>query len=413
MPLHGPFTGLKRPHLLPEKMKAFSVGTFLTEAAIAFLFVSAPVFLYQTTAAWTFWPAGLELSSVSAGLLGISLFYIIQRIAGILLMPVIHHNVRTWGFIPVLVMGTLLNIVCFGSFLLFENYPWVFPLTAVLSGYGMTAYWLSALTILATEVQLKQAGKDVGSYEFVRNLAQIIAPLLGALLTVRFSFVAPVMIAMFFFMIAAVCFLQIPNFYTKANWEFLDYWRWVKQRSTITLNLAMGAFQWERFGTSILWPVFLFLTFQRQEAVGYILSGATLISLMFVYISGWMFDRYPKTSWWRMLTGGTTALLWIPRLLLLKTPLYLVLNDAVDRLVKGAYSTVFFALTIVMARREKIYTFLIHREITLSLTTLGMLLLFCVILLAGLPWQSIFATFVVASAISLLFPNIENSSSKK
>src|SRR5690606_28966807 len=103
---------------------------------------------------------------------------------------------------------------------------------------------------------------------------------------------------------------------------------WVTKKNTLSVNLAMGAFQWERFGASILWPVFLFITFQREEAVGYVLSAATLLSLMLVYTSGWVFDRYPQNQWWRLSTGGMTGLLWIPRLFLLRSPLVLVMNDA-------------------------------------------------------------------------------------
>lgn len=404
MPLHGPFTGLSRPHLLPKKLRVFSTGTFFVEAAIAFLFVSGPVYLYQTSTSFEFWHSKFGFSPVTAGLLGLSLFYLIQRIGSILFMPVVQQTIRNFGFIPTLIIGCVSYIFKFGSFLLFPAYPWLIPIVALLSGYGLMAFWISSLTFLTSEVQLGSAGKEIGSYEFVSRLAQIISPLLGALLAVRFGFTAPLMIAVFFFLIAAVNFHQLPNFTTKAVWRLPDYFTWVRQKNTLSVNLAMGAFQWERFGTSVLWPVFLFLTFQRQEAVGYILSGATFISLMFVYISGWMFDRYPEDKWWRLSTGGVSSFLWIPRLLLIKTPLYLVLNDAVDRVVKGAYSTVFFALTVLTARREKVYEFLVHREITLSLATILMLSIFCLILVVGWPWELIFATFVGASALSLIFP---------
>jgi hypothetical protein len=146
----------------------------------------------------------------------------------------------------------------------------------------------------------------------------------------------------------------------------------------------------------------LFLTFERLEAVGYILTSATLLSLMFVYISGWVFDNTSHRRSIRLFTGGVTGLLWLPRFVLLSHPLTLVLNDSVDRVVKGIYSTVFLTLVVLRARQEEIYVFMINREIVISLSTMLLLIAFSVALWFNAPWQFLFGSFATASLLSLI-----------
>jgi hypothetical protein len=214
---------------------------------------------------------------------------------------------------------------------------------------------------------------------------------------------APALAAGFFFILGVISFLHIPPLKTSREWSFNKYFQWIKEKNHWHMSLAIGAFQWERFGTAIFWPVFLFLTFERIESVGYILSSATLLSLMFVYITGWFFDQSKHKNWIRISTGTITGLLWIPRMILLGNPLSLVMNDALDRIVKGMYSTVFTTIMMLQARSGKVYEFMVHREVTLSLSTITLLSIFGGLLFFGAPWQIAFATFVIASLISLIF----------
>jgi MFS family permease len=401
MPLHGPFTGQKRPHFLPPELRMFGIGAFCIEAAIAFIFISAPVFLFQfsqTALPWQNW----GVNSISAGLIGLSTFYIIQRIGCLLFLPVATNTIQKLGFGPSLIIGALWYLLKFSLFALFPLYPWLFIVTALISGYGMMTYWISSMTLLTAKVANRRAGQEVGSYEFVSRLAQIMAPLLGALLSARFGFLASALAAGFFFILAAIAFMHVPAIKTSGIWTLRSTLKWLRQRENITLNIAVSAFQWERFGTAIFWPVFLFLTFERLEAVGYILTSATLLSLMFVYISGWVFDNTSHRRSIRLFTGGVTGLLWLPRFVLLSHPLTLVLNDAVDRIVKGVYSTVFLTLVVLRARQEEIYVFMINREIVISLSTMLLLIAFSAALWFNAPWQFLFGSFATASLISLI-----------
>ena len=402
MPLHGPFTGQKRPHFLPPELRMFGVGSFCVEAAIAFIFIAAPVYLYQFAINNFLFLQQLPLSEISIGLIGLCLFYITQRIGCVLFLPVATKTIEKLGFTPALIIGSLVYLIKYSLFPLFPTYPWLFFVTALLSGYGLITYWVSSFTILSSSLIKKQEGQEIGSFEFVSKLAQILAPLLGALLSAQFGFMAPALAAGFFFILGAISFLHIPPLKTSGEWSFGKYFQWIKDKYHWRMSVAIGAFQWERFGTAVFWPVFLFLTFERIESVGYILSTATLLSLMFVYVTGWVFDQSKHKNWLRMSTGTITGLLWIPRMLLLGNPLTLVINDSLDRIMKGMYSTVFTTIMMLQARSGKVYEFMVHREVTLSFSTISMLSLFAGLLFFGAPWQVALATFVIASLTSLI-----------
>lgn len=415
MPLHGPFTSLSRPHFLPKKLAYFSAAAFCIEVGLSFLFISGPVYIYQVSLdslQLHNLPLLQHLTPVSAGLIGLALFYLVQRLGCLLFLPVVQRTIKTFGFTPSLIIGSLAYLLKYSLFLLFPMYPWMIFVTALLSGYGLLLYWISLVTLLSAEVSLPAVGKEVGSFEFVSRLGQIMAPLLGALLSVRFGFVATILVSGFFFITASTLFSYVPNIHTKAFWQPQKYLAWLRDKNTLLVNIAMGAFQWERFGTTIFWPVFLFLTFETQEAVGYILSAATFIALMFVYISGWMFDQSKYRRRLRMITGSLTGLLWIPRILLIQTPLVVVVNDAFDRVLKGMYSTIFFAMTIVRARNEKMYEFMVHREVTICLTLILLLSVFILLVAVGLPWELVFLTVAAASFVSLVFPSNNRKKSR-
>lgn len=411
MPLHVPFATQHRHHFMPKKLRYFTAGTFCVQAAMSFVFIAAPVYLFQTAAAWEFFQSLTfpvlgtkiaELSPTTAGLFGLSLFYLIQRIGSLLFAPLVVRTIQRLGFGPSLVLGSLLYMAKFAVFPLLEFNPWLFFLLPFLSAYGLMLYWISSHTFLSASLIIPMAGKEVGSLEFVTRLAQVMAPLLGALLTVRFGIVAPILASSIFFVLGSVLFLHLPAIKTSTNWQWSDYWQWAKKPSNRAMNLALSSHIWTGFGISIFWPVFLFITFQHLESVGYILATASFLSLLFVYLSGWIFDLKAPRSWLRLGTGTISSLLWIPRVLLISNPFAMVINDSLDRIVSGMYSTVFMTSMYLWARTEKVFAFMIHREITISISILVFLSVFCAFLIVGWPWELVFVTFALANFTSMV-----------
>ncbi len=335
-----------------------------------------------------------------AGLLAVLLFYLLERVTVLVLAQPLSALFRILGMSHAMMVGQFFRIAFLCLFPFIRSFPWLFPVAAILQGIGVFLYWTGHFSYFTSVAKPKHAGEEVGVLEFVSKLALVTAPLVAAWLVVNFGYLSVFLTGAGLAAASAVLLLFIPNFRTNLSWHWSDFWEMLRHRTDRTLVLGIAGYAWEEIGLNVLWPVFLFVTFGRISTVSYILSGATLFSLLLVYLSGLAFDGR-KVSRLQATAGAFWGLLWLPRVFFAQIPLALVVTETIDRLLSSVYGTLFSATLLLRSRQHNVFAFYANREIILSSTLVFGFSLGIILLLVGWNWTLVFLSFLAGALASL------------
>lgn len=403
MPWRTAFHNFSRHHALPKELRQFFYGIFFYRFGASLISLAGPLFLFQIGQDFP-WTQSLPLDAFSKGIFFVLLFLLLERILILLTTLPIARIVPKIGFHWGMILGLVLAGARVGLYDFFLRYPATFILSLIVSALGIQLFWLSFHTYFTTEARVAKIGAEVSGIEFLTRLSQVIAPLVGALIAGKLGFVFALWFGVLFYAVAILFLLTLPHLHSKVEWRWSDFIEWLRDKTWRKTALALAAFTWEELGIIIFWPIFLFITFHEVETVGYILSTASLLSLLFIYLSGWIFDHRKKHSALvQKLSGAFLSFLWIPRLIFSTSPVTLVLNDALDRLTVSIYNTLFYASILFRARGKHVFIFYVNREVAISLLWILLLSLSMLLLFIQWNWTILFSSFLLAGLVSLLF----------
>lgn len=401
MPLRSIFNSFNRSHYLPPHLRDFFLGAFFVTLAQSFLFISARIFLFEASIQ-TPQLQLVGLGEIERGLLGVILYFFIERgfMAGSL--PLIGKAIQRLGFSFSIIAGITLNIISLVLLTLVPVSLWALLASSAIGAWAIGLYWISYHTVFTAEMVIPKLGRQVSTMEFLGKLGQLMAPLLGAFLSAYFGFASVILVSSLFFVISFTFFLRLPLLKVQQTWNWNTFRKWIMKKGTLFNAVALGAFQWQSIGVVIFWPVFLFISFGRIESVGYIISASTFLSLLTIYFAGWLFDTKTEKRFLEQSAGVVLGLLWIPRLIFTAFPLVLIFNDALERIVGGLFNTYFTASILTQARATHAFHYHLNREAIISFTTTTMCLIFLTMLFLGWSWTTLFASFMLASFVSVL-----------
>ncbi len=403
MPWRNTFQNFSRHHALPKNLEQFFYGIFFYRLGSGLISLAGPIFLFTIGQNFP-WIQSLPLDSFSKGLFFVLIFLLLERVVILITAAPLAKAIPRIGFHWGMILGIILFAGRVGLYDFFLRYPVTFLLSILVSSIGAQLFWLSYHTYFNLEVNIGKIGEEVGGIEFVTRLTQVIAPLVGALIAGKLGFVFALWSGVVFYAIAIIFLLSLPRLHTNLHWHWSHFFDWLRDRTWRRSALALSAFTWEELGIIIFWPIFLFITFNEIESVGYILSTASMISLLFIYLSGWIFDhRRKESALIQKISGVIISFLWIPRVLFATSPITLVLNDALDRLTISVYNTLFYASILFRAKGEHMFQFYVNRQIAISILWIIMLGLCIAMLFVQWSWTVLFASFLLSGLVSLLF----------
>jgi len=379
---------------------------FVDKFALFFL----PVFLFQLGAGWSVggdlvrptWlpPITLTLSELQLGMLVIVVFFGLYRFWTLVTVPalawVLHRfgNRLTmllgYGFFGVGILalhGTYRNAIllfvasaAFGAFMAFTN---------------VTEY-----LILAKNSHKANLGKDIGLGQFLIQMSNMVAPLLGGLVIVSAGYQSLFLIGcmMLLGLMSITLLLRGQKVRVLPNWS--EGWSLLRNRSfQVMMMSSLGRYSYDM--VIALWPVYLFLLLGSADKVGYLYSLSFFMAMLVSMAGGAQIDR-AKTR--RPFLGSGTALagLWISRAFFLN-PYSIAIIDALDRLV-GNYHWMYFDTALLKeAKVRRPETFLIVREMVLSffaiLLWIGVGVIFMLLVES---WRGVFVLAAVGVLFSIL-----------
>ncbi len=386
----------------PKELQIFSATAVLYRTAESIFLIALPVFFYKQALSIPLISA-LPATDFQKGMLAIVLYHLLPRLVYLAVFPLLLASLKKLGLGKSMTLGLALSVGMMGAIILIPTQPWLFFILPFLRTGSLFFFWLPYHLFLATEAKINQVGRQLGTIEFFIKLAALLAPLLGALISSSFGFGTTFLVSTLLFVAAASCALTLPNISTKQSWSWRSFFQmWGTPRERLNF-VAAGGLIWESIGVSVFWPLFLSIQYASMTAAGYFYALAGFLSLLFTYLSGWIYDHRKKPSFFARVLGSALSLLWIPRLLWSRQPVAIVATDVSDNIVGGMYMTVFFSSLIHQARNHEIYTFYANYEVVVSLTIVMGCLATLFLLFTSWSWSALFLSFLFAGLLSLTF----------
>lgn len=399
MPLRFPLQFHLRARLLPKELRGYFAHIFAQRTADALLLIATPVALFEfgprLPFITRFFSGRLEI-----GLLCVLLFYIIERLTLLVLARPLSELFHRLGLSHTMMLGQFFKIAFLLTFPYVQLFPGLFFAAAVLQGIGTFLYWTGHFAYFSATIKPDHTGEEAGVLEFLTKLAMVSAPLAAAWLVVTFGYQSVFLSGALLAAASACLLLLIPNYRTRLKWRWRDFSANLRRKDYRKTALGLSGYAWEEIGLNTLWPVFLFVTFGRITTVSYILSGATLLSLLLVYVSGVAFDKH-RSGRVQAAAGLFWGLLWLPRALFFQFPIALVATETLDRLLSSVYGTLFSATMFIRSKQSNVFVFYVNREIVLSLTLVTGFSLAVLLLAIGWNWSLVFLSFLAGALASL------------
>lgn len=273
---------------------------------------------------------------------------------------------------------------------------WVLPLVV---GIKLHLYWMSFHIAFASELRPSDDGKEVGTLQFLLQLATGLSALLSGLVIITAGFTTAFLIGMGLYLVSALLLLHIPNVKSSYRWSWKEFLDALKKPSERNNLVGIGGFGWEETGIQVFWPLFLYVTFQNIITAGYILAGATLLALLLSYLAGATY-RQKESRPLQVVSGVLLSSLWLVRAAFSHSPIALSLNDALDRVTAGIYTTLFYVIVIGRSRSHQIAAFFTNYLLTFHLTVIVGSGLALLLLAVNWSWTALFISFVIGGLLS-------------
>lgn len=365
-----------------------------------------PIFLFQLGFSWqgdtpAWLPAWLAgLSGLQLGMVVVAGFYGALRLTMMFLLPLCAHLLTTVG-------NRLTMVVAYGFFaltIISLNFAQDIPrllFMAIISYAGFEAFVItSERMIMASNSLRSRLGKDISVSQFVIQLANMVAPLMGGAVIVYLGYQTLFMSSLILVMglVIAATHLSGRSYRTELSFKTasplltnIDFQRMIV--STLGRYMVLVAL--------LFWPIYLYLLLGGVDRVGYLYSASFFMAMLFSLAAGVNIDGQ-KTRRPFFGSAGVVATLWVSRIFIYN-PFTIAFVDALDRLA-GNYHWLFYDTLLFKAGKVRnTLLFFVTREIVLSFLAVCLYVIIAalfIFLIDG--WQSLFVLAAVGVLLSLL-----------
>lgn len=277
--------------------RLFELGIWLHSLAQSLVWVFVPIILLRT---------GYSVTNIL-------IFYLIFNIIDVPLNFVAAYLMRVIGARKVLLLGIGSVIVFFIllNFLSFGNWP-LLILLAFLAAVYDTFFWVSHIYIFIEINREKglDAGNTTGALEATRKLANVIGPIVGAILLTVFGKASLLVFSIMLNALAISVLFKMRHIadIPKGTFSFRGFFTGLKEKRDF---ISMAFWGVHNEVDSILWPLFIFIVFGSIGSVAAVPVIVSLTTAIFSYIAGRLTKKYSL----RMIAMGSAliALTWVLR----------------------------------------------------------------------------------------------------
>ncbi|MEA3398957.1 MAG: MFS transporter [Patescibacteria group bacterium] len=253
------------------------------------------------------------LLQMGFSLTNVILFFVILNIIDLPLNLLSKRLIIKYGAVRIIFLGIIFSIISliilyFGDL----NFNVLIVLAIALAGYD-AFYWVAHWFVFNECIVLdKKTGKKVSSMMIVRNLAVLIAPLIGAGMLIFLNKNYLLIISIAIILSSLLPLLKLDLKYTisdkRMKWDkFFSYKKNIKDYIFIFLR------KFNDEAELVILPIFIFITFKSIESIGLISAIAMTISILSTYLVGKWTDKF-NNNFLILLGSLFLGIVWILRL---------------------------------------------------------------------------------------------------
>jgi hypothetical protein len=367
-----------------REMRRLILGTALLNLAASAVGLFEPVFLYSL---------GLGLPSILAYFLAIHLLTF-------LLFPVgVRISSRLGTHHAILLSGPMLIVYYLSLFA--SKYEGSYLALAVI-GAALTnvLYWPNFHMEMVREGKDGERGREISSLTSLALIASIAGPVLGGLLIAGGGFKTLFAVASGLILVSNIPLMTLPE---RRSSTPPSYGRLYGQLLELGGERKRIAVSMLGFGDELLalavWPVFIFAALKGYAEMGFVVSGAILLSTLAVLLIGRLSDTQSKHA---LLKTGVifTAASWIVRIFI-RTRIGVFGADAFYRVSRNLIGVPLMSMLYARAKGVDSYEPIIFFEMWLALGKAFTAVL-ALILLAAFPGQYE-PLFILSGLMTLLY----------
>ncbi len=246
----------------------------------------------------------------------IMIYYLIFYAINVPFNLIARNLIRKIGAKKVIIIASFFSIAFFISLynLTLNNWKLLIMIAFFAAVYD-AFYWVAHLFLFmkcSNNNDDDDFSKDVSVLEIVKNIAGMIAPLLGALIMIFLS-KKILMIVSIVILISSIIPLfkikKIPDIPKQKKISFLDFF---KKWELIKDYLLQGFFHIHTTTESIIWPLFIFLFFSNIDSIAILSIIVSFTTIIFTFFTG-KINRIKRK---KMIILGSflIAIIWMLRL---------------------------------------------------------------------------------------------------
>jgi MFS family permease len=374
--------------------------SFFRTLAFALVSIFIPIFIFE------FGRKNFGEGGMVMGIALVLIYRLIIRITvGLLGIPTANFFIRRIGYKKSVMIALLITSLSFFCFSLAEYWQSLEMILAAsfLIGIEIILYWVSYNTLFTDDSEENSMGKSLGKMTMFSGIGEMVAPLIGGVLVVTFGFSGLFLAGLVIFLIAGIpmWFLGKHKHEDSVSWS--EFKAWCQEKTFLRLGAATGGTHIHEIILADLWPVYVFLLIGSIKAMGVFTAIIALASLVFFYLVAWMFDKKSIRGFQIMGVGGG-VMIWLLRTMV-TTFGQIVMFDSLDRFFYAMSSTYFSGYMFKRAKGPETFSFMVYREIWLSVWTIGvygLLLLLLVVLPVPQFWNVAFLMGAAGLTLGLL-----------
>lgn len=296
------------------------------------------------------------------------------------------------GFKHTILFSTPIKILYLSLLIIIPSInPMFLFVIAMIGGLSDAFYWVPLNSEFAKNTKKIHAGDEVGHLYAFPKLATLAAPFLGGVGLKLLGFETLFVIAIFLLLISVTPLFLTSDYKARFLFKLRDVGP--KRNRFFSFVYFLKGFTF--IVETIIWPLFIFVTFQDIMFVGAAASISALGIAIFTLIVGRLCDRYSRK---KVMKIGALAYsgVWFSRLFT-TTIMEAFILSFLGGILMTVISVSVFSMFCDYARGGKVLSRVMYREVWLNVGRVGSLFL---LLLVFFPFQ--FA-FVFAGSACLVF----------
>ena len=376
-------------------LSAVYLASTIRTFALSLLGIFTPLYIYQVLEGTPIFPTRTAI------LLGVIGYYIVHRLTLLLVSVPANYFIAEikGGFRKSMLLSNILEAVNLILLLFSKNNPWLLLPAAVIGGALVPFYWIPYHLIFIEDGKAKSFGKQISAVKILKEIAGMIAPLIGGLVISLFGFETLMVVVMFLVVASTFPIFLMEHHerrFAPALKPMIRHFFGKGFRKDLIAYFGTGA---HNVGEGIVWPIFLFAVIGSFVGLGALTSGVTLVSLLIVWGLGRRVDKGNKR---KMLKVGaySQSVLWGARAVVQTPPQAFIVQTAA-RVADGFLWVPFDAMTYDNAAVGNPFEYITLREWALNLGRLLTLVLMAVMLMVGFGWGTSFGLAAVGALLTI------------